>query len=142
MNQKPNCILLVDDSLADNFYHKMVIESAGYTNGVIVKQTAMEALTYLKSKDEASFPKPELIFLDINMPGMNGWDFLNEYQKLDKEHQGKVVVIMLTTSLNPDDAENARQFKVISGFEIKPLTRDSLFRVFQENFASEVKSGN
>lgn len=134
MKQKLNSILLIDDDEPTNFINSLVIKKAECAEKVIVKQGAYEALQYLKSLDEGVHPCPDLIFLDINMPAMNGWDFLEEYRLLEEKHKGKVIIVMLTTSLNPDDEEKARNIKEINDFKNKPLTLDILKEVLLKYF--------
>lgn len=132
--KKLHTILLIDDDYATNFLHKLIIEKENCVENVISKQNAEEALEYLRSKVEGEYPHPELIFLDINMPGMDGWDFLNEYQNIEKIQQAKKVVIMLTTSLDPKDREKAKTINEISEFKSKPLSSKILRQVLKSNF--------
>lgn len=132
-----NCILLVDDNPADNEFHKIIINDSKVCNKVQVATTGRAALDYIvKSGDAASdeFPKPDLIFLDINMPGMNGFEFLAEYHKLDEKLKSKIVIIMLSTSLNPDDSERARQINEVTEFMNKPLMSENLQKAIEKYF--------
>jgi CheY-like chemotaxis protein len=124
MNNTLKSIMLVDDNADDNFIHTRLIKKNDLAEIIIVKQTALGALEYLKSKKENSTPPPppDLLFLDINMPGMNGWEFLEEYSKLSVEFKCKTVIIMLTTSDNPADLHKAKLYQPISDFRTKPLT--------------------
>jgi CheY-like chemotaxis protein len=100
---------------------------------VISKNTGSEALDYLRSiKDESEHP--DLILLDINMPGMNGWEFLEEYERLDKRSQGKIVIIMLTTSDNIDDLERAKKWSFVSDYITKPLTKETMKEISNKYF--------
>jgi len=126
--------MLVDDNADDNFYHERVIHESNVSGKVVSKLSAMAALEYLKTKKEHLDAHPELIFLDINMPGMNGWEFLQEYNKLDHELQSKVIVVMLTTSDNPDDRTKARDLNVASDFKTKPLTKEMLGEIVDKYF--------
>jgi len=125
--------MLIDDNSDDNFFHERVIKKSNAANTVIAKQTAMGALEYLKSQNNSG-PHPDLIFLDINMPGMNGWDFLEKYNMLDKKLQNRAIVVMLTTSDNPDDKRKAKAFNFASDFKTKPLTPGMLKEVINKFF--------
>lgn len=126
------CIMLVDDSDDDNFFSSRVIRKGlGEDVLILTKYNGKEAINYLRQRQETNEPKPDLILLDINMPVMNGWDFLHEYEKLAPELQGSIVVIMLTTSANPDDVEKARSFGITASFKSKPLTEPMLHDILQ-----------
>src|SRR5688572_18621027 len=108
MNRKLHCVLLIDDDEPTNFLNRMAIEDLDCVEHIKVIQNAREALDYLALANQpaplnANYPKPELIFLDINMPAMDGWEFLNYYEALPEENKSSVIVIMLTTSFNPED---------------------------------------
>jgi len=130
------CIMLVDDNQDDNFYHERVIKKSNAANLVVAKQGGKEALDYLKSSKDNEDLHPDLIFLDINMPGMNGWEFLEEYNKLDVKYKSKAIVVMLTTSENPDDKMKAISMKIATDFRTKPLTSEMLEEIINEHFKS------
>ncbi|WKD85316.1 Response regulator rcp1 [Polaribacter huanghezhanensis] len=134
MKEKLNCILLIDDNGSTNFLHQLMIKKANCAEKCVAVQSGQEALDYLESSINGIHPQPDLIFLDINMPSMNGWEFLEHYKKLKKDQQGKIVVMMLTTSRNLDDIEKSKRFGYVSGFMNKPLTADVLLKVVQEKF--------
>ena len=134
MNKKLNCVLLIDDDESTNFLHEVIIGQAGITEKVLAVQSGKAALEYLTSKENGKHPQPDLIFLDINMPGMNGWEFMDEYKKLSEEQQGKFVVVMLTTSLHPEDEAKARTMSEIHDFRNKPLTVEMLQEIMESYF--------
>lgn len=135
MKNKLNCVLLIDDDAPTNFLHKMVIEEAGCAEYIQVCQTAMAALEFLRGETDGKYSQPDLIFLDLNMPVMTGWDFLIEYETLPAEQKGNIIVVMLTTSVNPEDVEKARSFQKIKGFRSKPLTPEMLEEILKTHFA-------
>jgi two-component SAPR family response regulator len=126
--------MLVDDNCHDNFFHEREIKKNNLATVVITKHTGVAALKYLKSEKENKEMQPDLIFLDINMPGMNGWEFLQEYNRLDKNLQSKVIIIMLTTSDHPDDVAKAKNWNFVSDYIIKPLTREKMTDVINRYF--------
>jgi CheY-like chemotaxis protein len=134
MNKTLKCIMLVDDNHSDNFYHEREIKKHNPAIIVINTNSGKEALDYLKSTINIKNILPDLIFLDINMPGMNGWEFLHEYHLLSMDIQNNVTVIMLTTSDNPDDEAKAKNWDFISDFITKPLTRDIMEDLVEKYF--------
>lgn len=138
MKQKLNCILFIDDDEPTNFLNEMIIENADCTGHIEIATSGEQALRYLdnnKGTDKSNrYPRPDLIFLDVNMPAMNGWEFLKEYNDLEDEQKGNIVIIMLTTSLNPDDKSKAEETPHISGFENKPLTEEKLAGLLMKYF--------
>jgi CheY-like chemotaxis protein len=132
---KLNCVLLVDDDEATNFFHKIIIEEEWADLYIEAVPSAKEGLDFLQSKGAYSnHPKPGIIFLDINMPGMSGWDFLEEYNELSKDIHDSAVVSLLTTSLNPDDQEKAKAIPIVKEFVHKPLTPEVFWKVVDEHF--------
>lgn len=138
MKRKLDCVLLIDDDEPTNFLNKMIIEETGCVNEVKVAQSAREALDYLSGKQQmaggANLPMPELIFLDINMPAMDGWEFLEKYDKLSPEQKASIIVVMLTTSFNPEDESKARKISYISSYRNKPLTQEIIMGILEEHF--------
>lgn len=129
MNGKVNCIMLIDDNENDNFFHERVIKKNDAANRIIIKESGERALDYLKNQKQDGGPNPDIIFLDINMPRMNGWEFLDEYNKLDSELKGKMVVVMLTTSAREEDKNQAKALNILTDFKSKPLTKEMLEEV-------------
>ena len=135
MNKILGCIMLVYDNPNDNFFHEREIKKNNPSTIVIQKNSAMEALEYLRSREETNEILPDLIFLDINMPGMNGWEFLQEYNLLDKELQSRVIIIMLTTSDNSEDKAKAKQWGFVSDYIVKPLIKEKMQSIISKYFS-------
>jgi CheY-like chemotaxis protein len=129
-----NKIMLVDDNSDDNFFHEREIKKSLPSTVVIAKNSAIDALDYLKSIKAKTELPPVLIFLDINMPLMDGWEFLEEYQQLDKNIQSKITIIMLSTSDNPYDMARAKTFSIVNDYIIKPLTKEIMTDITNKYF--------
>ncbi|MEM7656089.1 MAG: response regulator [Bacteroidota bacterium] len=143
ISPKLHRILLVDDSFDDNFFHRRILKKMEVAESIDVASDGQQALDYLTCQgkfqdDSATFPQPELIFLDINMPRMDWWTFLKEYDQLPPEQQGKRVIIMLTTSLNPDDHHKAQEMPSIQFFLTKPLRPDMVERILEQFFPERI----
>ncbi len=137
---KLKSILLVDDNRADNRLHQRAIRKAGAAENVLVAKSGIQALEILQSEDKDKYPTPDLIFLDINMHPMNGWQFIEEFKKLRETLKKKtVIIIMLSTSLNPDDHQKVEDEPLISAFEDKPLTVDGLNAILTK-YSKEFKT--
>ena len=133
MKKKMNSVLLVDDNDFCNEFHQIIINKMGITEKVEVATDGKEALAYLKSTVNGKHPKPDLIFLDINMPVMNGWEFLEEYKKLDAEMKANIIVIV-TSSFNPDDKKRADLMDCVDGFKEKFLSLEKINEILMEHF--------
>jgi len=138
MKKKLNCILLIDDDYPTNLYHKTIIEDADCTDKVIVKTNAIEALEYFKSPFNEANPRPNLVFLDINMPKMTGWEFLEEYKELSEEQQAENVIVMLSTSSYPGDLKRANDNPLIKEYRSKPLSENMLYELIGKYWTSHV----
>ena len=132
MNKRLNCILLVDDNEADNFFHRIVLEEMSVTKKIHVVENGIEAMDYLRNNDNQV---PELIFLDINMPRMNGWELLEAYSKFNDQRKAKIIIEMLTTSSNPDDLKRASLIPEVSGYTVKPLSAEMVSKILEKFFA-------
>ena len=133
MSKMKKYVMLVDDDPEDNFFHQKAIKKSNPQNVIITRNTGTEALTYIKSETGKNNPL-DLIFLDINMPIMNGWEFLQEYNLLDKEFQSRVIIIMLSTSQNPEDIARSKTWGFVSEFITKPLTEEKMNYIVNKYF--------
>lgn len=135
MKQRLDLVLLIDDNEADNYLHSLVIKEADIADHIIIKQDGEAALKYLKQIDPSAYPGlPQLLFLDINMPRMNGWEFLKAFDQLPESKKENIVIIMLTTSIHSDDARRALENPNVAAYLNKPLSASYLEKIVAQYF--------
>jgi CheY-like chemotaxis protein len=120
---KFDTVLLVDDNEIDNFINEKVISSTGFANHIIVKKSADEALAFLKENTQNI---PDLIFLDLNMPVKDGFGFLEDFETLDENIKSKLKVIVLSSSISPEDISKASTNPRVLKYINKPLSEKYL----------------
>ena len=135
MGKSVNCVLLVDDDRATNFFNQRVVNRHEGFDKVNTVQSGIAALEYLNEVKSNNAIKPDLIFLDINMPAMNGWEFLTEFSKLDIGLTRGIKIILLSTSSNPDDVRQSIKNHSVDDFINKPLSLDLLDDVLSNHFS-------
>lgn len=123
MNSKGKNIMLIDDNKFENYYNQKVFNRFNPELKLFIYDSANDALDVLLS-DAKMFP--DYIFLDLNMPGVNGWDFINIYIEKLLPKGKSTQLILLTTSENPDDMEKAKSLKVVNSYIPKPLNSEIL----------------
>jgi CheY-like chemotaxis protein len=130
-----SCTLLVDDDQTTNYLNQKLLQRMAVTNTVLVAGNGEEALELLHTHcEQAVSPTcPTLILLDMKMPRMNGFEFLRAYAQRPPGVNPAVIIIMLTTSLNPVDVAQMRDLP-IAGYLTKPLTREKISQVLQQHF--------
>lgn len=131
MRKKLNRVLLVDDDDDANHIQERLIKKHGFAENIDKVWNGIEALEYLNKCIEGQQPLPEIIFLDLNMPKMDGWAFLDKYNLLSNEVKRKIELIILTSSINPDDAERARRTPEVKGYKNKFLDKQQLEEILK-----------
>ena len=136
--RKLGCILLVDDNINDNFYHIATIRDARAAHQIKTATDGEKALAYLEKGHELPdvYPFPDLIFLDIKMPGVDGFEFLERLREKTITDHIKPVIIIMTNSLNANDEKIANEKYVgdITAFVNKPLTVKLLESIIEKFF--------
>lgn len=131
-------VLLIDDDETTNYINKLTIMRAGIVSELLVSMNGKEAIDLLQERCQLSLVSgencvPDLILLDINMPIMDGFGFLDALSKLEAMQNHNVVIAVLTTSSNPRDIERVKEAGVTELLN-KPLTRDALLKLIDKYF--------
>ena len=116
-------VMTIDDETIDQMIYKRVLKRSGIVENVIDFHLAEDALAYFRSD---GYERPDIVFLDIHMPRMNGFEFLDQAIAEFGDEFANCVIIMLTTSLDPQDRERAKHYPMDRDFLSKPLTIDNV----------------
>lgn len=127
-------VLIVDDDTNSSWFHQMLIQKYNLAEEVKIKADGQIALNYLLKLSKNKQPLPDLIFLDINMPVMNGWEFLQAIEFHPQLDFTRTKLFILTTSLNPDDKLRVEEFPIVSGFLTKYLTVNQVNQLIHHHF--------
>lgn len=136
-----NKILCVDDDSISLTISKLLLKRTGFTNDVVTAVDGSDALDYFKDLfATSSVPvedAPALILLDINMPVMNGWEFLEAYIPLFADKLPDTKVIILSSTIDPEDFSRAKKFPVVAQFVSKPLSVENLAELKENEFVQK-----
>ena len=119
-------LIMIDD---DMMYHKiaqLMLKEYSHINEVVSSTDAKATLDFLEENKTNTERLPDYIFLDLNMPEYNGWDFLNGYKKIYGSLQKAIKLYVVSSSINPEDLKRSKQYSFVNDFIIKPLRRDFL----------------
>lgn len=128
MNNAPHTICLIDDDKIYQMITTRIIELVNPNQKVIVFNNGQQAIDFFEGNEEAL---PDVIFLDINMPVMNGWEFLDAFTNMPVK---KVPVYMVSSSVNCDDAIRSQRYDVVKDFIIKPICRHRISEILAAAF--------
>jgi CheY-like chemotaxis protein len=119
-------ILCVDDDPITLMLCKMVIIKASFSKEIITAKNGQEALKYFDSIKSNISTKPQLIFLDLNMPVMDGWEFLDAFNTSEFSgfHDSKVII--LSSTIDPEDLEKSKKYPMVIDFLSKPISKEML----------------
>lgn len=118
-------ILLIDDEDDCNFVTKLVLKKAGFTGKLTCFTSPTDALDYLRNGDES----PDMLFVDINMPVLNGFELLSALEGEGTLPNGRTSVVMFSSSNRPSDLERALSFRSVIGYVEKALTVENFERM-------------
>lgn len=140
--KKLSGILLIDDDDTTNFLNKRLLDRMEVSDHIRTFVNGKQAFDYLYNVSNKNYEvesseyfQPELIFLDINMPVMDGFEMLDLYERLNPEFRKKIVMVVLTTSTHPQDTANSKKYN--AEYIIKPLTAEKVNRLLEVHFSDK-----
>ncbi|MCM8569512.1 response regulator [Gramella jeungdoensis] len=138
MGQKVELACIIDDDKIYVNLVKKIIEIKKLSENLLIYKNGKEALDYFKEimenvTDEDKLP--DIIFLDLNMPVMDGWEFLNEFIKIKNQLNKKITLYVVSSSIDPRDLERARSFNLVTDYLIKPIELKKFEKIFEKTAA-------
>ncbi|MFD1628554.1 response regulator [Pseudopedobacter beijingensis] len=119
-------ILIIDDDEINNFIAAKLIDKIHPVAHISICLNGKEGIDFLASRIHKEEELPDIVFLDINMPVMNGWEFLEEFEKIKNSIKKRIMINMLSSSVYNDDITKSQTFTTVNKFISKPLTTDKI----------------
>ncbi|MCG9971303.1 response regulator [Christiangramia crocea] len=138
MGQKVELACIIDDDKIYVNLVKKIIEIKKLSENLLIYKNGKEALDYFKEIMENATDEnklPDIIFLDLNMPVMDGWEFLNEFIKIKNKLNKKITLYVVSSSIDPRDLERARSFNLVTDYLIKPIELKKFEKIFEKTAA-------
>ena len=130
--KKINTVCIVDDDDVYQFTVKYEIERTDLVGEIKSFSDGEQAIHFLKQAAHSPALLPDILFLDINMPIMDGWDFLEEFAQLNPSLDKKVIIYMVSSSINQKDVDRAKKINEVTDYIIKPINREKLTSLFNQ----------
>jgi len=121
-------ICIIDDDVIYQFTCKKIIHSLALPHELISFSNGQDALDYLKDHALIKNDLPDFIFLDINMPIMNGWQFLADYENIKNQLSKPNQIYLVSSSIDSEDIERAAENKLLSGYINKPISKEKILK--------------
>jgi CheY-like chemotaxis protein len=131
-SRKYRSVMLIDDNEIDNLINQKMIEAAAITENIYTHTGAKSAIEFLKNMEKMDVAEkvlPDVIFLDIDMPLMDGFQFLDEFEQLSQITRKKCRIVMLTSSINPQDFSRSKKYNNVKLYLNKPLSHENIMRI-------------
>ncbi|MGB7394023.1 MAG: response regulator [Pricia sp.] len=125
-------VCIIDDDPIFVYGTKRIMDEVDFCDEVIVYHDGQEALDGLNEMNQRGEELPSIIFVDLNMPVMNGWEFLEDFIKIDNHNRDKVIVYIISSSVDPRDLEQIRNYPVVNQYILKPITPEALENVLRD----------
>jgi len=128
MKKVETCCIIDDDPIFV-YGTKRIIKEVDFAKSIIVYNNGQDALDGLMKICIANEPLPDVIFLDLNMPILNGWQFLDEFKDCRSPKSKKIVIYIISSSVDPRDLERVKNYKQVDTYILKPITPDDLAKI-------------
>ena len=139
--EKLSNILIIDDDPMTSYLHKKLMEGFQVADHINIANDGEEALQHFNDRIQAESEEkiPQLVFVDLDMPLMDGFEFLEAYQDLNFTNKGSVVIAVLTSSYSRSDINRVKEYPEVRDYIVKPLTKEKMTELMDTHFGVQVK---
>ena len=130
--KKVRSTCIIDDDSIFVYGTKRLIDEVGFTENIITFENGQDAIDGLYEMSTGGEDLPAVIFLDLNMPIMNGWEFLEDFAKLPADKREKVAIYIISSSVDPRDLERIRNYQIVHDYILKPMSTEELKSIQQK----------
>ncbi|WP_422083124.1 response regulator [Ulvibacterium sp.] len=123
---------IIDDDPIFIYGTRRIMKEVNFCDNILVFNNGQDAIEGLKELIAQGEDLPEVLFLDLNMPIMNGWEFLEDFEKIPNPNGKKVIIYIISSSIDPRDLERIRNYKMVNNYILKPLSPQDLENVLQD----------
>ncbi|MEP2056318.1 MAG: response regulator [Maribacter litoralis] len=127
--KKVDICCIIDDDPIFVYGTKRIIKEVDFAENILVYSNGQEALDGLMNICKADESLPDVMFLDLNMPIMNGWEFLDEFKNCKSKKSRKIVIYIISSSVDPRDLERVKDYEQVDTYILKPITPDDLSKI-------------
>lgn len=124
-------VLIIDDDEISLFIARASVERCSFASEIITLTSAAKGLAYFETL-ESENDAPEIVFLDIDMPNINGWQFLNEFEKRYSSRFPNIYIVILSSTIDPRDLQRIEENNLVRDFMLKPLSPEALEKMYNE----------
>ncbi|WP_405384588.1 response regulator [Maribacter sp. LLG6340-A2] len=122
---------IIDDDPIFIYGTKRIMKEVDFAETILVYNNGQEAIEGLMEISQTEELMPEVIFLDLNMPIMNGWEFLDEYTNIPNHNPEKTIIYIISSSVDPRDLERVKNYEQVNNYILKPITPDDLSTILK-----------
>lgn len=122
---------IIDDDPIFIYGTKRIMKEVDFAETILVYNNGQEAIEGLMEISQTEELMPEVIFLDLNMPIMNGWEFLDEYTNIPNDNPEKTIIYIISSSVDPRDLERVKNYEQVNNYILKPITPDDLSTILK-----------
>ncbi|HEA23554.1 MAG TPA: response regulator [Pricia antarctica] len=126
-------LCIIDDDPIFIYGTKRLMAEVGFYESVVIYQNGQDAIDGLTAITANGEKFPSVIFLDLDMPIMNGWEFLEEFEKISNSNVEKVVIYIVSSSVDPRDLERIKNYKIVNNYILKPFSKEDLDSILESS---------